>query len=138
MSKQVKLLLKDRKGCRQIYEIFIKCENNARNRWQRGFGEIPKEEISKCKKALNDINEVTLKDFQFKVNNKILTTSSFLGKINKIDNKRCSFCEHDKEIIKHLFVDCPKVKEIWESVKRWLKTHGNLVVNITDKTLIFA
>ena len=37
-----------------------------------------------------------------------------------------------------MFVDCPKVKEFWESVKRLLKTHGNFDSNIADKTLIFA
>ena len=81
--KQFKVLLEDRKGCRKIYEIYIKCKNNTLNRWQRDLGEIPKEEINKYNKALNDINEVKLKEFEFMINNKILTTNSFLGKIKK-------------------------------------------------------
>lgn len=137
-SKPVKLLLKDKKGCRKIYETLIKSENSTQDRWQRDLGEISKEERSKYNEALNDIKEVKLKDFQFKINNKILATNSFLCKINKIDNNKCSFCEQEPETIKHLFVDCPKVKEFWESVKCWLQTHGNLNLNITDKALIFA
>lgn len=136
--KQVKLLLKDKKGCRKIYETLIKSENSVQDRWQRDLGEIPKEERNKYNEALNDIHEVKLKDFQFKINNKILATNSFLCKINKIENNRCSFCEQEPETIKHLFVDCPKVKEFWESVKHWLQIHGNLNLNITDKAIIFA
>ena len=78
-----------------------KCENDTPNRWQRDLGEIPKEERSKHDKVLNNMNEVKLKDFQFKINNKIFTTSSFLCKINVIDNHRCSFCKQDPETIKH-------------------------------------
>lgn len=138
IPKQVKLLLKDKKGCRKIYETLIRSENSVQDRWQRDLGEIPKEERNKYNEALNDIHEVKLKDFQFKINNKILATNSFLCKINKIENNRCSFCEQEPETIKHLFVDCPKVTEFWESVKHWLQIHGNLNLNITDKAIIFA
>ena len=87
----------------------------------------------KVPSALNDIKEVNLKDFQYKINNRILTTNSFLYKINKIDSNRCSFCKQTIESIKHLFVDCPKVKEFWNTLKNWLQVNGNINLSITDK-----
>ena len=44
IPKHVKLILKDKKGCRQIYESFIKSDNNLPNRWQRDLGDISKDE----------------------------------------------------------------------------------------------
>ena len=79
-----------------------------------------------------------MKDFQFKINNRILATNSFLFKINKIDSNRCSFCEQASESIKHLFINCPKVKEFWDTLKLWLQPNGNVNLNITDKNIIFA
>ena len=79
-----------------------------------------------------------MKDFQYKINNRILTTNSFLYKINKIDSNRCSFCEQAIESIKHLFVDCPKVKAFWNTLKNWLQLNGNINLSITDKNIIFA
>ena len=87
---------------------------------------------------LHDLKEVKLKDFQFKLNNKILTTKSFLYRINKVDNDTCSYCEHNSETLKHRFVDCQKVKEFWDDLKVWLQTHANLSINISDKSLIFS
>ena len=51
------------------YESFIKSENDLPNRWQRDLGDISKEEKSQYNSALNDIKEVKLKDFQYKINN---------------------------------------------------------------------
>ena len=117
-SKHVNLILKDKKGCKKIYESFIKSKKDLPNRWQRDLGDISKEEKSQYNSALNDIKEVKLKDFQYKINNRILATNSFLYKINKIDSNRCSFCEQTIESMKHLFVDCPKVKEFWNTLKK--------------------
>ena len=51
-----------------------------------------------------------LKDFQFKINNKILVTKSFLQKINKTNNKICSLCGEYPETLKHLFFEYEKAK----------------------------
>ena len=65
--------------------------------------------------------EVKLKDFQFKINNHILVTKSFLYKINKTDNDRCSLCDRDSETISHLIYHCDKAKEFWSALKNWLQ-----------------
>ena len=50
-----------------------------------------------------------LKDFQFKINNKILVTKSFLHKINIIDNNICSLCREYPETISICFLNVKKL-----------------------------
>ena len=55
---------------------------------------------------------VVLKDFQYKLTNKILVTQSILDRIRKIEDNLCAYCKQEPETILHLFVDCDKVKEL--------------------------
>ena len=48
------------------------------------FGFINEEDYKIFNNVIQNIKEIKLKDFQFKVTNKILVTNSFLHKINKI------------------------------------------------------
>ena len=85
------------------------------------------------------MKEVKLKDFQFKLNNKILASKSFLLRINKIDNNLCSYCGNNPETLMHLFVDCQKVKAFWRALRLWLQRHANLKIDILNhKNLIFS
>ena len=66
---------------------------------------------------VRNTQEVKLKDFQFKISYHILVTKSFLNKINKTDNDRCS---QDSETINHLFYHCDKAKEFWSALtNKW-------------------
>ena len=60
------------------------------NRWNRELGDITNDELKTFNLNLKFINEIKLRDFQFKINNKILVTNYFLHKIIKIDNDLCS------------------------------------------------
>ena len=89
-------LLKDKKGSRRFYDILAHVSGiNITNRWIDQLGNINDKEWKLYNSSIHDINEVKLADFQFKSNNKILVTNSFLFKIQKINNQRCSYCnEH--------------------------------------------
>ena len=60
-------------------------------------------------KTLNSIKEVKLRDFQFKINNQILVTNTFLFKIKKKEINVCSYCNQDAESIAHLLFYCETV-----------------------------
>ena len=77
------------------------------------------------------INEIKLRDFQFKINNKILVTNSFLYKINKIDNYLCSYCQKETESILYLLFGCDVVKEFWGSFKTWVMGKINTDVHLS-------
>ena len=56
------------------------------------IGNISENEWNNNYIMTKNIKEVKLQEFQFKVNNHILVTISFLLKIKKVDNDSCSFC----------------------------------------------
>ena len=76
-----------------------------------------------------------LKDFQYKVTNKILVTKSFLYRINKIDNDLCEYCIQQPETIRDLFVECEDVKRFWTFLNEWLRI---LKLNLEEKNILFA
>ena len=96
-----KILFKDVKGSRSLYNTLT---NNFTD-----LGNIPEEDFRKYSSVITELQDVKLKDFQFKINNKILVTKSFLHRINNVDNNTCTFCNQEIETIKHLF--CKRVLE---------------------------
>ena len=87
---------------------------------------------------VRNTQEIKLKDFQFKLNNHILVTKSFLYKINKTDNDRCSLFDQDSETISHLFYHCDKAKEFWSALQNWLQVNGNINLDLKINTVYFS
>ena len=50
---------------------------DIQNRWIRDLGGIQTEDWQNISSTLREFSEMKLKDFQFKINNKILVTKSF-------------------------------------------------------------
>ena len=48
-------------------------------------------------RTLKIFHETKLRDFQYKIDNKILVTNSFLFKTNKIDNLAGSYCNNEQQ-----------------------------------------
>uniref|UniRef100_A0A453QH72 Reverse transcriptase zinc-binding domain-containing protein n=1 Tax=Aegilops tauschii subsp. strangulata TaxID=200361 RepID=A0A453QH72_AEGTS len=53
--------------------------------------------------------------FMWFVHKQVILTKDNLIKRNWNGSTRCSFCDRD-ESIKHLFLDCPLAKILWQSV----------------------
>ena len=51
-------------------------ETSLENKWVREIGVLNEHDFVNHNRALKDLKEVTLKDFQFKINNKICVTKS--------------------------------------------------------------
>ena len=93
----IKILCKDKKGSRTIYDILIENKDLTPppRKWVNIIGNISEKEWNSYNTLTKNIKEVKLQEFQFKVNNHILVTKSFLHKIKKIDNGMWSFCNQD-------------------------------------------
>ena len=61
------------------------------------MGDVGEEEWKMYCRTLKLFHETKLRDFQFKINNKILVTNLFLFKINKTDNLACIYCNEQPE-----------------------------------------
>ena len=72
-------------------------------------GYINDQEWNGYNTTIKYLNEVALKDCQFKLNNKIPVTKTFLHKERIVENNLCSYCKQEPEASLHLFVECDKV-----------------------------
>ena len=135
----VQFLLKDKKRCRRFYDLMTQSKIiKLTNKWMQEFGFINKEVYKIFNKVKEDIKEIKLKDFQFKVTNKILVTNSFLHKINKVDSNISEYCNHQPETIHHLLVECEITKRIWNELKTWLSANSSVTLDLGETNLFFA
>ena len=132
-------LIKDKKGCRRFYDTMVGAsEFIFINKWEREIGYISNDELLSYNLVIKELKEVALKDFQFKITNKILVTKSFLHRIRKIDENQCSYCASHSETIVHLFTECEKVTRFWQLLRTWMYLRTNLNFDIDRKPIIFS
>ena len=119
-----------------FYDIMIQAtDNTIQNKWERDFGNISQNELQKYNSMIKDLNEVPLKDFQFKIINKILVTKSFLQRIGKLAESQCLYYIEKPETMLHLFTECEKVNRFWQELRTWVFSHTNLYLNIVNKPI---
>ena len=132
-------LIKSKKGSRIFYDSLVGVnEFIPQAKWRAEMGAIGEEEWKMYYRTLKLFHETKLRDFQYKINNKILVTNSFLYKINKTDNLSCSYCGEQPEKIHHLFLRCPRVKTFWIELKTWLSTNINLEISLDDRNILYG
>ena len=120
---QVVLLIKNRKGCSNLRKIIDLTSNNClliRDKWELDL------ERSLTDQYWYDVNtnpfnvavDSRLRSFQYKVNNRVLTTNEFAVKIGVSDNKLCTFCNLYVETITHLLSTCYAVQAFYNDLLR--------------------
>ena len=78
----VKKLMKAKKGSRVFYDTFVNVNDYIpQNKWQAEIGDITENEWKSYFLSTKKWHEVKLQDFQYKINNNILVTNSFLAKM---------------------------------------------------------
>lgn len=136
----IKLLLKSRRGCRDMYQVLNKKEiiPNSQIKWNRIF-EIPHlnwHQIysipAKC------CNNTKIHWFQFRILHRILATNDLLFKCNIKQDNLCSFCKKFPEKIEHLFWQCNIVMKFWEMIERWIYEKNNYLLNVDKQRAILG
>lgn len=139
LNPYLKLLIKDKKGSRTFYDIITATNSGTvPANWTQTLGQLSHEEFKSYCTNLITIKEVKLKDFQFKINHKILVTKTFLYTIKKVDNNLCSYCNHERETIDHLFFSCPLINDFIVSLKIWLRDECNIEIKLQLKQILFS
>ena len=57
----------------------------------------------------------------------ILVPNSLLFKIKGTNNSGCSYCNKHRETLEHLFLNCTKVKDVWNNLQGWLNNNCNII-----------
>ena len=131
--------LRLKKGSRIFYDTFAEVDKyNPNGKWQTEIGDINENEWKSYFLNIKNWHEVKIRDFQYKINNKILVTNSFLSKINKIESDACTYCKEQPEKIDHLFLRCPKIRQFWNELRTWLYTNVKVELSLEDRKILFS
>ena len=132
--------MKAKKGSNRVFnDTFVNVNDYIpQNKCQAEIVDISESEWKAYFLCTKKWHEVNLRDLIYKINNNILVTNFFLAKINKIDSGVCSHCREQPEIIHHLFLSCPKVKNFWRELREWLNTNVNIKLSLEDREILFS
>ena len=89
---------------------------------------------------IHKIQEVRLKWMQMRIVHRILATNAVLEKMNVVTHARCTFCDTEKDSIRHLFWECEYVKRFWNRLEMLLKDKCAVALNVkfTEKLVLFG
>ena len=77
------------------------------------------------------------RNFQYKILHNILYLNKMLFTFAKIKTPLCSFCHSYDETIKHIFLECICVKQLWNHLRLFLTNDISLPI-LTPQTAIFG
>ena len=79
-----------------------------------------------------------LREFQYKLLNRIIYTNDMLFKFRKTDSPLCYFCETEPETLEHFFFYCSKVRAFWEEVNLLSNSQGMICRSFDIRDILFG
>ena len=76
--------------------------------------------------------------FQYCILYRILGTKDYLYTVKIATDRTCGICGNYIETIKHLFVDCEKVKFFWGEIETFVKSNAETNFRVNEKDVIFG
>ena len=105
-----------------------------KGKWMRDIGCFEQSSLVNLK---NVTGSTKLLMFQYKLQNRIIATNTYLKVINIKDEDICTFCKLEPETLVHLFWRCPKVKSYIADIKlRFLDKYA-MRLTLDSKTWFF-
>ena len=140
----IRLLKESKKGSRDFYKI-ITDFGNQDNKAICSFWE----ECFRTTMSSSDWQKIfhicfkTVKDnflvwFQYCILYRILGTKGYLYTVKITTDRICGICGSYIETIKHLIVDCEKVKFFWGEIQTFLKANAEADFRVNEKDIIFG
>ena len=111
-------------GCKMLWEKDLEMEL-SQDDWERVFRDMHKITTS-----------AKLRYFQYKILSRSLITNMRRNKWSQQISPLCTFCNNKPETILHLMVECENVKKLWDALKRWVKYHYSISIELTPKDII--
>ena len=140
LIKNTRVIVLGKLTAGEIYSVLILSSGNTPTS-QKYFGKVFPNENFDWKKIYILPRVVTINSFQRNFQYKILHNILYLNKIvftfGKIKTPLCSFCHSYDETIKHIFLECICVKQLWNHLRLFLMNDISLPI-LTPQTAIFG
>ena len=138
--KNTRVIVLDKLTAREIYSVLLLTSGNTPTS-QKYFGKVFPNENFDWKKIDILPRVVTINSFQRKFQYKILHNMLYLNKIlftfGKIKTPLYLFCHSYDETVKHIFLECICVKQLWNHLRLFLMNDVSLSI-LTPQTAIFG
>ena len=123
-----------------ITEDATLCQSKL-TKWNEELRDEITQSIYEFGKLHLDIQKLTnvpkFKSFQYRLLQRGLVTNIQLHKWKMIPDNKCTFCKKEPETLVHLFVQCPKIKSLWEQVVSMIKQrYAPTTLRINDTNII--
>jgi len=82
--------------------------------------------------------DTKIREFQYKILNRIVFTKSLLYKIGKKESPLCSFCSSEEETLEHLLFRCTVVESFWTSLQNYFAHHDLYYKKLKEVDVIFG
>ena len=134
----VNKLMKAKKGSRVFYETFVIVNDYIpQNKWQAEIGDITENEWKSYILSTKKWHEVKLRDFQYKINDNISVTNSFLAKLIKLIVEYVLTVRNNQKNIPFVFV-MSKGQKFLRELREWLNTNVNIELSLEDRDILFS
>ena len=82
--------------------------------------------------------ETKLREFQFKILNRIVFTNEKLFRFDMAESDKCAFCQTEVESIEHLLFSCKISSVFWKHVLSWLRDNNIIVESLKEEDIIIG
>ena len=82
--------------------------------------------------------ETKLREFQFKILNRIVFTNEKLFCFGMAESDKCAFCQTEVESIEHLLFSCKISSVFWKHVLSWLRDNNIIVESLKAEDIIIG
>ena len=82
--------------------------------------------------------ETKLREFQFKILNRIVFTNEKRFRFDMAESDKCAFCQTEVESIEHLLFSCKISSVFWKHVLSWLRDNNIIVESLKEEDIIFG
>ena len=135
----IKFIANSQTSTKSIYLAISDKEVSHTNeiKWNESLTEIIDKENWKnlYKACFFAINDTVFIWSQYRILHRILGVNYYLYKTKISDTENCRLCQTSKEILGHLFSECPKVYNLWQNVYAWINQKLNLNLNFNATIL---
>ena len=82
--------------------------------------------------------ETKLREFQFKMLNRIVFTNEKLFRFDMAESDKCAFCQTEVEFMEHLLFFCKISSVFWKHVLSWLRDSNIIVESLKEEDIIIG